>query len=265
MSVKPLNLKDSLRINIATIFNKLYYKVYHYSSTLALIFRIIGDLLVRWAKIKYNDTKYVLIDLSSLSIFYKNYEPNVLRIILNQLSKGDVFIDIGAHIGKYSFLSAKKVGANGKVIAVEPNPIAFKALKSGIKENRLANVIPLNIAVSNNNAIIQFYLFRSSVGSGMKVSEGSYNTIFVKSMTLDTLVNILKLNRVNFIKIDVEGAELEVLMGAMNTLINYKPQLIIEVWDINFKNVTAFLRKIGYNCEVIERYAREKYSNIYCR
>jgi hypothetical protein len=96
MSVKPLNLIDSLRINIARTFNKLYYKLYHYSSTLALIFRIIGDLLVRWTKIKYKDIKYVLIDLSSLSIFYPKYEPNVLRIILNQLSNGDVFIDIGA-------------------------------------------------------------------------------------------------------------------------------------------------------------------------
>jgi len=265
MNAKPLNLIDSLRINIARIFNTLNYKLYRYSHALALVFRIIGDLLVRYAKIKYDGIKYVLIDLSSLSIFDPKYEPNVLRIILNQLSKGDVFIDIGAHIGKYSFLAAKKVGTNGKVIAVEPNPIAFKALKSGIKENRLTNVIPLNIAVSNNNAIVQFYLSRWSVGSSMKVSEGSYNTIFVKSMTLDTLVSILKLNRVDFIKIDVEGAELEVLMGAINTLINYKPRLIIEVWDINFRNVMTFLQKIGYNCEVIERYALEKYSNIYCR
>jgi hypothetical protein len=108
MSVKPLNLIDSLKINIAKIFNMLYYKLYRYSSTLALIFRIIGDLLVRWAKIKYNDIKYVLIDLSSFLIFNPKYEPNVLKIILNQLSRGDIFIDIGAHIGKYSFLAAKK-------------------------------------------------------------------------------------------------------------------------------------------------------------
>ena len=74
-----------------------------------------------------------------------------------------------------------------------------------------------------------------------------------------------EINSTDLLKYDVEGAELEVLMGAMNTLISYKPRLIIEVWDTNFKNIIAFLQKIGYNCEVIERYALEKYSNIYCR
>jgi len=72
MNAKPLNLIDSLRINIARIFNTLNYKLYRYSHALALVFRIIGDLLVRYAKIKYDGIKYVLIDLSSLSIFIQN-------------------------------------------------------------------------------------------------------------------------------------------------------------------------------------------------
>ena len=47
-------------------------------------------------------------------------------------------------------------------------------------------------------------------------------------------------------------------MGAINTLISYKPRLIIEVWDTNFKNIIAFLQKIGYKCEIIEQYTLEK-------
>jgi hypothetical protein len=74
-----------------------------------------------------------------------------------------------------------------------------------------------------------------------------------------------EINSTDLLKYDVEGAELEVLMGAMNTLISYKPRLIIEVWDTNFKNIIAFLQKIGYKCEIIEQYTLEKYFNIYCR
>jgi FkbM family methyltransferase len=61
-----------------------------------------------------------------------------------------VFIDVGAHIGRYSFPIAKLVGGGGLVVAIEPDPLAFKALLMGMKLNNLRNVLALNIALGDN-------------------------------------------------------------------------------------------------------------------
>jgi len=66
------------------------------------------------------------------------------------LRPGSVFIDVGAHIGRYSFPIAKLVGENGLVIAIEPDPLAFKALLMGVKLNSLRNVLALNIALGDS-------------------------------------------------------------------------------------------------------------------
>src|SRR5918992_1297899 len=101
--------------------------------------------------------------------------------------QGDIVVDIGANIGRYTIISSKRVGANGKVVAIEAHPGNFEMLNSNIKLNQLTNVI-----------------------SGVGVEEESVE--------------------VNWIKIDVEGAEFEVLKGATNVLSKSKDiALLMEV------------------------------------
>jgi FkbM family methyltransferase len=140
--------------------------------------------------------------------------------------QGDIVVDIGAHIGLYTIISSKRVGTKGKVVAIEADPGNFEMLNRNIKLNQLTNVIPLNYAVYSKETKLKLYL--PSGESGFT----KYNTIMsnwvntedkfveVNANTLDYLLqlNQIREEQVNWIKIDVEGAEFEVLKGAQNVL-----------------------------------------------
>jgi len=185
------------------------------------------DLLVNCFGLKYK-----LIDIESLSVISPNFEPNYWAYM--KPNKGDVFIDIGAHVGKYTMQAAKIVGDNGKVIAVEADPITFKALSDGIIANGFRNVVALNIAIYDKECEVALHSVpidgKTEMGKGFtSVKRYVGPSVFVKAKPLDFIVNTLNLARVNFIKIDVEGAELEVLKGARKTIEKFKPILVIEI------------------------------------
>src|SRR5918912_1225509 len=136
--------------------------------------------------------------------------------------QGDIVVDVGAHMGKYTIIASKRVGTNGKVIAIEAHPGNYEMLNRNIELNRLTNVISLNYAVYSKETIIKLFL------PDEKSNHTIYNTLiqtrakdeekFVE-VNADTLDNLLQRNgisnaEVNWLKIDVEGAELEVLKGA---------------------------------------------------
>jgi FkbM family methyltransferase len=181
---------------------------------------------------------------------------------MSLVNENSIFIDVGAHIGKYSLLLARRAKL---VVAIEPDPISFSALKRAIMINKLRKIVALNIAVSDTDGQCFFYMHRWSVVSSIKVSQGSFKTILVKSMTLDSIAKTLK-TRIDVIKIDVEGAEVEVIKGAKNLLTQHKPKLVMEVWEDNFNNVIDLLEGLGYKYEILEHYINERYYNIlfYC-
>jgi FkbM family methyltransferase len=138
-------------------------------------------------------------------------------------------------MGRYTIISSKRVGANGKVVAIEADPSNFEMLNSNIKLNQLTNVTPLNYAAYSKETKIKLYL--PSGESGFT----KYNTIMpnwintqekfveVNANTLDYLLqlNEIRQEEVNWIKIDVEGAEFEVLKGATNVLSKSKDIAIL--------------------------------------
>jgi FkbM family methyltransferase len=170
---------------------------------------------------------------------------------------GDTVVDIGAHAGHYTLISSKRVGANGKVIAIEADPSNFEILNRNIKLNGLTNIIPLNYAVYSKQTKLKLYL--PDEESGFSI----YNTIMVNraktgekfievnANTLDYLLQQNGIRDANWIKIDVEGAELEVLKGAHNILSNSKDiALLIEVHGKdNYKPVVEFLNSYNFNVE----------------
>jgi FkbM family methyltransferase len=155
--------------------------------------------------------------------------------------QGDIVVDVGAHIGKYTLIASKRVGANGKVIAIEAHPGNYDMLNRNIKLNGLTNVTTLNYAVYSKESKVKLFL------PGEKSNHSIYNTLlpsratdegkFVE-VTADTLDNLLQKNgishaEVNWLKIDVEGAELEVIKGAHAILSNSNNiTLLIEVHNI---------------------------------
>jgi FkbM family methyltransferase len=135
--------------------------------------------------------------------------------------EGDIVVDVGAHIGPYTIIASKRVSPNGKVVSIEADPDNFDLLNRNIQLNKLSNVMALNYAVYSEEKIIKLYL---PSGGGEESSYTKYNTIMydralneekfeVKANTLDYLLlsNMIKQEDVNWIKIDVEGAEYEVL------------------------------------------------------
>ena len=169
--------------------------------------------------------------------------------------EGDIVVDIGAAFGFYTIISSKRVGTNGKVVAIEAHPGNFEMLNRNIKLNRLTNVIPLNYAVYSKETKVKLY----NTYSIMPESAGKSMNKFVE-VSANTLDNILqqeeKIINVNWIKIDVEGAELEVLKGAHNVLSKSKDiSLLIEVHGRNnYRPLIEFLDSYNFSIELEKSY-----------
>ena len=129
-------------------------------------------------------------------------------------------------MGRYTITSSKSVGTSGKVIAVEAHPYNFRILQHNLRLNKLTNVSPLNWAVYSKKERLKLYLPDEDLGYTMHHSlmtnylstkyskEIERRYLEVEADTLDNLLKSRGINRVDWIKIDVEGAEYEVLKGA---------------------------------------------------
>ena len=208
--------------------------------------------------VEIDSVKYRLIDFESLIVASPHFESSLQKYL--PLKEGDVFIDAGAHIGKYSLSNAKIVGNKGKIVAIEADPDTFQALEIGIAENLFTNVIPLNCAAYNKDCQITFYSAplggvdekkrtRGKGFSSTKYQQGR-NKTHVTAKKIDTIVSELDLKKVDYIKIDTEGAEVEVLEGAKNTIRHFQPKLLIESMDTQ-REVKLFLGDVGYIMEKV--------------
>ena len=221
----------------------------------------ITDSLIKGTIVSINGIKYSLVDNCSLIIITS---PNFEGWIWDYLKPSieDVFVDVGAHIGKYA-LKVADLMKKGLVVAIEPNPENYKALLKGIKLNNLKNVIALNIAAFDKNCWIKLFIGEMSDHHTLK-RDLKMGYIEVKAKALDNVLEELALNRVDWIKIDVEGAEVEVLKGLENSLKKYHPKLIIEIWNENFNKVLEFMEKLGYSVNLIESSKSSESVYVYC-
>jgi len=138
---------------------------------------------------------------------------------------GDFVFDIGAYVGDTALWFSKAVGPQGKVYAFEPEPSNFEKLKANLERNKVTNVIPLQLALSENEGEMQI----ASGGGSSAITETAGDTS-VKVTTVDKFVEANKLPRVGFIKMDVEGHELKVLAGARETIKTFKPSLALSAY-----------------------------------
>ena len=184
-----------------------------------------------------------------LCYFAFGYEYEKLETELISKLKPKVFIDVGAHIGYYTML-VHKVGAE-KIIAIEPDPRVFKILNRAIKANKLENIITINRAAYNkSNVTVELHLSTksglSSIFSSSHLTKTRGGTASVKTITLDEVVRKLNLDKIDLVKIDVEGAEVYVLSGAQKVINQFRPLLLVEVLEANRKNVFEFLMAEKY-------------------
>jgi FkbM family methyltransferase len=165
-------------------------------------------------------------------------QPNIIRWIDEHLQPGDTFLDVGANCGWLSIRAARRVGRGGRVIAFEPSPILVDILRYHAKVNRLPQIIVVPKAVSDSDNEAPFFLlnggfsFRNSLTIGRDdvpfVRPEDKLRITVPTVTLDRYCAQHDL-RPALVKIDVEGAELEVLEGCRELLRQARPVIIVGV------------------------------------
>jgi FkbM family methyltransferase len=134
---------------------------------------------------------------------------------------------------------------------VEPDPEAYSALVKGIKINDLNNVIALNVAASDVDGFVTLFRKRSPSISSIVDKTHVIETIRVRARRLDNIIQELNVNSVDIVKIDVEGAELHVLRGFKDSIVKFKPMIIIEVKEFNRREAFKFFEEVNYTCHHI--------------
>lgn len=174
-------------------------------------------------------------DLSLCLYVGGSFEPNEFAFLATALGPGTTFIDGGANDGIYSLFAAKRLGGAGTVVAVEPSSREFSRLEENIRLNRLRidsvkaalGAVPgvANLAVAEEE-----HQGQNTIGpavSNPKVATTGHEEVRVT--TIDEIVAERQLDSVAVIKLDVEGSEIEALLGASNTLDRHHPLLLVEV------------------------------------
>ncbi len=154
------------------------------------------------------------------------YEPDILLVIKDNLPKGGTFIDIGANIGNHTLFAAKHVGDGGKVISFEPIPRIAQQFEQSINLNQLKNISLHKFACSDTVSEARLTLVKGNIGGSSLHRADKENSINIETRPADSVLH--NLNRVDLIKIDTEGHELEALKGLQKTLAEHQPTLIIE-------------------------------------
>jgi FkbM family methyltransferase len=172
------------------------------------------------------------------------WEAQETAFLNNNLKPGDVFVDVGAHVGYYTLLAAKLVGETGKVIAVEPNPPTIVRLEKDIALNPFKNILVQKVACTDKETTLKFFQasLENTGNSSMSQSNAKDSTeITVQGVPLDKIVQDLGIQRVDMVKIDVEGGEMSVLGGMTNIIATYHPKFAIELKDDLLKNMGSSL------------------------
>lgn len=161
-------------------------------------------------------------------------------------------LDIGTNLGYTALMMAKKA-ASGKVIGFEPDPQNFELCQRNLRSNNLPNleVHKIGLGASAMSATIETRVAFNRGGN--RINENASHGVLVQVHALDEYAATLGIDRVDLIKIDVEGYEFQVLKGAEQTIRSHKPILFIEVDDSNLKDQGAsaemlitFIKNLGY-------------------
>jgi FkbM family methyltransferase len=177
---------------------------------------------------------------SSLMRVVSTVEAEVERTFLDLLHPGDVVYDVGANIGWFSLLAARKVGPEGAVFAFEPSLANVVYLRMNVETNELTNVVAIPAAVEQRDGWGSF-----SEDSSLEGHLSSDGGSLVPLVSLDAWPDLVGCRPPDVLKVDVEGAEADVLRGMKTLLRTAKPVLIIELHGTDAE-VAEVLGSAGY-------------------
>jgi FkbM family methyltransferase len=211
-----------------------------------------------------HNVQFVAFDIESsktLSAIEEEFNSDLMKINELKFSENPVIIDIGANVGIVSFYFAKKY-PNSKIFAYEPHPLNYQNLLKGIEENNITNIYPFNLAVfSKSDLDVKIHLHENNTSASSVfrfLPKDPY--VEVKTISLEDIIKQNNISYIDFLKIDCEGAEFDILE---NTEIFYHNKLPIKNMFIEFhrfmerlenKNVDTALEKLKEikNCKNIK-------------
>ncbi|MGA1869109.1 MAG: FkbM family methyltransferase [bacterium] len=188
------------------------------------------------------------------------WEKEVTEFILSRIKPGFIVLDIGADIGYYTLLFAKLVGPSGHVVSFEPIPKAKWYLDKNIEINKFNNVTSHSFALFDKKGYVCLEdPFHTSKINPSKQNISS-NDIRVEMKVFDECAAEMGITQVNLVKIDVEGAELNILRGMRNTLQEQHPALLVEVhpqqiqtFNFSAPDIIDFLSELNYQIEPVDK------------
>jgi len=206
--------------------------------------------------------------ISKPILWLGEYEQGVTQILLKFFQKDTNFLDVGANIGYFSLIAGKKC-SQGKVLSFEPDPTNYNLLSSNIALNGLNNIRAYNLALSDRDENLYFSTMGFDQNLGARFTAKETATLKqhslpqaktptqIKAIAFD---NFLPNEKIDIIKIDVEGFELNVLRGMKELLIQQNPLIITEFAPSNLKDIGRiepielfdFVIKLGYKIAIIE-------------
>lgn len=209
-----------------------------------------------WAKLDSGQRMRVALGSTvGRSIWWRHhYETEIDQLLRRLLRQGDVFIDVGANVAYFSLVAAQLVGPQGEVHSFEPDPRAFALLARSVVENHLNNVWCHRVALWGTQtrltlAGIDDLAFRHVAESG-----NDRRDLTAIAVPLDEYLKLMGVAKpIRLVKIDVEGAEVEVIKGMTELLRTNRPLLVVEAHDPNLErfhgrieDIFAVLGKHGY-------------------
>jgi FkbM family methyltransferase len=189
------------------------------------------------------------------------FERAEMRFVEKLLRPGMTVLDVGAHHGLYTLLAAKSVGRTGRVVAFEPSLRERKRLVRHLRVNRCGNVRVAPYALGENAGDAELFVVkgRHDWCNSLRPPDVDERTctVRVEVQRLDDVLEKLEIGRVDFVKLDVEGAELEVLYGAVKLLKGEarptRPVIMVEVqdlrtrpWGYRAREIVRWLAAMGY-------------------
>ena len=211
-----------------------------------------------WARVEAGPAQGIWLELNprtGQSYIQGEAEPAVQSILAERLRPGMVFYDLGANIGLFTLLAARRVGASGKVLSFEPDPEISVRLRRNIERNGYGNVTVMEMGVWSASGQINFVTAdRSSPDRGIGkfvAGENAPPGKPTRCVSLDDFM--LSAPTPDAIKCDVEGAEVEVFRGAEKLLCAHRPWIICEMHsEKNARDSRELLSRFGYSTETVD-------------
>lgn len=194
-------------------------------------------------------------------ILNSEYEPGLCRILDRYLSKCNSFLDIGANTGFFSFYAATILGKQGKVFSVEASGYNLGRFKKNIALNNFSNITVFPYAAWNREEELKFCDATPQKNGLSQISFSEENTYAVEGKAIDSL-NI----KADFVKIDIEGAEYQCLLGMKNIIKTCKPYIVMEVTPAYLAKFSVaisdlyqlLIEEFNYTAFIYDYYGKEK-------